>query len=145
MTASGTISKGLFRGFNLRQKTILLTSFISLLLIAIVASNFFIDNRSMSTDFESKNLAPSFDHPFGTDWMGRDMFIRTLGGLGLSIMIGAIASTISTILSIILGLLSSVGKIEDSFVSWLVDVFLSIPHLLLIILISIGLGGVPQE
>lgn len=141
MTTAATINKGLFRGLNLRQKTILLISFMSLLLIAIVTSSVFIDGGSLSTDFGSKNLAPSLDHPFGTDWMGRDMFIRTLGGLGLSIVIGAIASTISTVLSVILGLLSSVGKIEDSFVSWLVDVFLSIPHLLLIILISIGLGG----
>ncbi|MDD4497684.1 MAG: ABC transporter permease, partial [Methanosarcinaceae archaeon] len=61
--------------------------------------------------------------------------------LGLSIVIGAFASTISAVLTVILGLLSSAGKTADSFVSWLVDLFLSIPHLLLIILISIGFGG----
>src|SRR5690606_29961057 len=45
------------------------------------------------------------------------------------------------VLAVVLGLLSSAGKVADSFISWLVDLFLSIPHLLLIILISIGLGG----
>ncbi|WP_321418319.1 ABC transporter permease [uncultured Methanomethylovorans sp.] len=136
-----TMNKRSFIGMNLRQRTILLIGFMSLLLITIVISSLFIDSKSLSTNFGSKNLAPSLEHPFGTDWMGRDMFTRTVGGLGLSIVIGAFASTISTVLSVILGLLSSIGKVEDSFVSWLVDLSLSIPHLLLIIMISIGLGG----
>lgn len=140
-TAVVTVNKGVFGGLNLRQKTILIIGFTSLLLLAIVISSIFIGEDSLQTDFSSKNLNPSLEHPFGTDWMGRDMFIRTLEGLGLSILIGAFASTISTLLAIILGLLSSAGKTADSAISWLVDLFLSIPHLLLIVLISIGLGG----
>jgi peptide/nickel transport system permease protein len=140
-TAVVTVNRSLFRGLNLRQKTLLIIGFTSLLLFAIVVSSLFVDGDSLPTDFSSKNLAPSLEHPFGTDWMGRDMFTRTLEGLGLSIVIGAFASIISTVITIILGLLSSAGKTADSFVSWLVDLFLSIPHLLLIILISIGLGG----
>ncbi len=140
-TAVVTVNKGVFRGLNLRQKTLLIIGFTSLLLLAIVISSMFIGEESLQTNFGSKNLNPSPEHPFGTDWMGRDMFVRTLEGLGLSILIGAFASTISTVLAIILGLLSSAGKIADSTISWLVDLFLSIPHLLLIVLISIGLGG----
>jgi peptide/nickel transport system permease protein len=140
-TAVPMNSKGLFRGLNLRQRTILLISLMSLLLMTVLASSLYIDSTSLSTNFDSRNLAPSLEHPFGTDWMGRDMFARTLTGLGLSIMVGAFASSISTSVSVFLGLLSSMGKTADSFVSWLVDLFLSIPHLLLIILISIGLGG----
>jgi len=140
-TAVVTVNRSLFRGLNLRQKTLLIIGFTSLLLLAIVVSSLFVDGDSLPTDFSSKNLAPSLEHPFGTDWMGRDMFTRTLEGLGLSIVIGAFASLISAVLTVILGLLSSAGKAADSFVSWLVDLSLSIPHLLLIILISIGLGG----
>ncbi len=135
------VNRSLFRGLNLRQKTLLIIGFTSLLLLAIVVSSLFVDGDSLSTDFGSKNLAPSLEHPFGTDWMGRDMLTRTLEGLGLSIVIGAFASLISSVLTVILGLLSSAGKTVDSFVSWLVDLALSIPHLLLIILISIGMGG----
>lgn len=143
-TAVVNVNRSLFRGLNLRQKTLLIIGFTSLLLLAIVVSSLFIDGESLSTDFGSKNLAPSLEHPFGTDWMGRDMLTRTLEGLGLSIVIGAFASLISAVLTIILGLLSSAGKTADSLVSWLVDLSLSIPHLLLIILISIGLGGGAQ-
>lgn len=143
-TAVVNVNRSLFQGLNLRQKTLLIIGFTSLLLLAIVVSSLFIDGESLSTDFGSKNLAPSLEHPFGTDWMGRDMLTRTLEGLGLSIVIGAFASLISAVLTIILGLLSSAGKTADSLVSWLVDLALSIPHLLLIILISIGLGGGAQ-
>jgi peptide/nickel transport system permease protein len=140
-TAVVTVNKKAFIGLNLRQKTLLIIGFTSLLLLAIVLSSVFLRGEPLQTNFGSKNLAPSLEHPFGTDWMGRDMFIRTLEGLGLSIIVGALASIISTLLTVILGLLSSAGKNIDSFVSWFVDLFLSIPHLLLIVLISIGLGG----
>lgn len=140
-TAVINVNRSLFPGLNLRQKTLLIIGFTSLILLTIVVSSLFVGYESLPTDFGSKNLAPSFEHPFGTDWMGRDMLTRTLEGLGLSIVIGTFASLISSVLTVILGLLSSAGKTADSFVSWLVDLALSIPHLLLIILISIGLGG----
>jgi len=140
MNTTATFKKGVF-GLNLRQKTILIIGFTSLLLLAIVISSQVLGGESLPTNFGSRNLAPSLEHPFGTDWMGRDMLTRTVEGLGLSIIIGAVASTLSTALAIILGLFSSVGKKTDAFISWLVDLSLSIPHLLLIILISIGLGG----
>lgn len=130
-----------FINLNVRQKTILLIGITSLLLLSIIISSLFLETSSLPTDFSNKNLAPSLEHPFGTDWMGRDMFLRTIEGLGLSIFIGAIASSLSSAISIILGIFVSLGKEADSFVSWLVDLFLSLPHLLLIILISIALGG----
>ena len=141
MNTTVTMKKGLFKGLNLRQKTILIIGLTSVLLITIVISSWILSGESLPVNFGAKNLAPSLEHPFGTDWMGRDMLTRTVEGLGLSIVIGTIASTFSSVLAIILGLLSSAGKKADAFVSWLVDLFLSIPHLLLIILISIGLGG----
>lgn len=140
-TATVTLKKGLFFGLNLRQKTILIISLTSILLFAILISSLILGGESLPTNFASKNLAPSLEHPFGTDWMGRDMFIRTVEGLGLSLIVGFVASSLSTILAIVFGLFSSVSKRTDAFVSWLVDLFLSIPHLLFIILISIGLGG----
>ncbi len=130
-----------FRNMNLRKKTILVISLTTLLLLAVVITSLLINIDSISTNFGSKNLPPSFEHLFGTDWMGRDMFTRTMKGLGLSVMIGAFASTLSTIIALFLALFSSVNRHVDSFVGWLVDLFLSIPHLLLIILVSISLGG----
>ncbi|WP_299525899.1 ABC transporter permease [uncultured Methanobrevibacter sp.] len=126
---------------NLRTKTLLTISLTVFLLVVIVICSLFIDPKNITTNFSIINQSPSFEHLFGTDWMGRDMFTRTLKGLGLSIQIGAIASILSSIIAITLGLLSSFNKYLDSFISWIVDLVLSVPHILLIIVISICLGG----
>ena len=119
-------NKGLFSSLNLRQKTLLTIALTGLLLLVIFISGMMI-NANLPTDFSIKMQPPSFEHIFGTDWMGRDMFIRTIKGLSLSIMIGIGASIISSIIATILA-------------SWLIDLFASIPHILLIMMISIALG-----
>lgn len=125
---------------NLRQKTLLLIALISLVLVSIFLSSYSIDTNTMVTNFVLRNQAPSFEHIFGTDWLGRDMFMRTIKGLGLSIMIGAIASVLSSIVAMIMAFISSINKYGDVIMSWLIDFFSSIPHLLLLIMISICLG-----
>jgi peptide/nickel transport system permease protein len=124
---------------NLRTKTLVIIALSALIIVSIFVSGYFI--RDIPTSFISANQMPSFAHPFGTDWMGRDMFQRTVAGLGLSIMVGFIASVVSTFISIILGLFSSFNKFADESVAGIIDLFGSIPHILLIILISILFGG----
>ena len=124
---------------NLRTKTLVIIALSALVIVSIFVCGYFI--RDIPTSFISANQMPSFEHIFGTDWMGRDMFQRTIAGLGLSIMVGFIASVISTIISIVLGLFSSFNKFADEFVAGIIDLFGSIPHILLIILVSIMFGG----
>ena len=94
------------------------------------------------TNLAERNQEPSLDHLFGTDWMGRDMFARTLSGLGLSIGVGLIGAASSSIIAVILGLAAAAfGKTADRIISWLIDLFLSVPHLVALILISFTLGG----
>ena len=139
-TQKGSIYNSIAK-MNLRTKTLLTITITLLILIIVMISSFFIDSNSILTNFSAMNQPPSFEHIFGTDWMGRDMFIRTLKGLGLSVQIGAGASILSSIIAILLAFVGSVNKFLDGFIAWLIDLFLSIPHILLIILISIALGG----
>ena len=132
-------NKGLFSSLNLRQKTLLTIGLTGVVLLIIFISGWMID-ANLPTDFAIKMQAPSFSHPFGTDWMGRDMFIRTIKGLSLSIVIGVGASVISSIIATILAFVASVNRWFDEFVSWLIDLFASIPHILLLMMISIALG-----
>ena len=126
--------------FNLRTKTIIVIAIAILILICVLLSSFFIP-INLPTNFTSINQAPSLQHLFGTDWMGRDMFLRTIKGLSLSVFVGTFAAIISTIVAISLGLLSSINKYTDEFVAIIIDFINSIPHILLIILISIACGG----
>ena len=124
---------------NLRTKTIVIIILSVILIVGIIVGSTFIGE--IPTNFSSANQMPSFEHLFGTDWMGRDMFQRTVAGLGLSLIVGFIASGVSTVISILLGLFSSFNRFSDEVVAEIIDLFGSIPHILLIILISIMCGG----
>ena len=54
--------------------------------------------------FDQINQAPSLRHPFGTDWLGRDMLFRTLKGLSISIRIGLFSSVVSSVIALLLGI-----------------------------------------
>ena len=124
---------------NLRTKTLVIIFLSAILIVSIFVSGYFI--RDIPTSFANANQLPSLEHLFGTDWMGRDMFQRTIAGLGLSLMVGFIASVVSTFISIVLGLFSSFNRFADEIVAGIIDLFGSIPHILLIIIVSIMFGG----
>lgn len=139
MTEIPWYNKGLFSSLNLRQKTLLTIGLTGLILLVIFICGW-MTNANLPTGFSIKMQAPSLVHPFGTDWMGRDMFTRTIKGLSLSIVIGIGASVISSIIATILAFLASANKWLDEAVSWAIDLFASIPHILLLMMISIALG-----
>jgi peptide/nickel transport system permease protein len=114
----------------------------SLFLALVVALSFLLKDERIATHLDSKNLPPSLLHPFGTDWLGRDMFARTVKGLSLSIYIGITASFVSVIAALVLGLASAaMGKAVDAAITWFIDLFMAIPHLVAILLIAFTLGG----
>lgn len=127
---------------GIREKTILSILTFSCFLIGIIVFGSFISEKQIAIDLTQKNISPNLDYLFGTDWMGRDMFYRTIKGLSLSMKIGVMASMISGLIALTLGLMSAtMGKTVDSIITWIIDLFLSVPHALVIILISISLGG----
>ncbi len=110
-------------------------------LAAITIAGTVFADEAMVVDFSRKNLAPCGQYIFGTDWMGRDMFVRTLTGLSMSIKIGLLAAGVSSIIAFILGTLAAtMGKTVDSIITWIIDLVMGIPHILLLILISYAFG-----
>lgn len=127
---------------NRRQRTILTIIISFLFLSSIIIGSLLLNDNRIDTNFNEKSLAPSFHHLFGTDWLGRDMFTRTIKGLTLSIGVGLIGAFSSTVIAVILGIsAATMGKTVDRIVSWMIDLFLSVPHLVTLILISFSLGG----
>lgn len=127
--------------WNRRKSALLLVGSALVLLAAVTAAGFFLSEQAVQTDFSRKNLAPSLSFLFGTDWMGRDMLARTLAGLSLSIRIGILTAAVSSFLALILGVAAAVfGRRADAVVSWCVDLCMGIPHILLVMLISLAFG-----
>lgn len=112
-----------------------------LLLAAVTAAGILLRDAAAVTDFTRKNLPPTPAYPFGTDWMGRDMLARTLAGLSLSIRLGILTAGASGLIALILGTAAAtLGKKADAAVSWLIDLVMGVPHILLLLLISLALG-----
>lgn len=110
-------------------------------LTAITIAGQIFAEEAMVTDFSRKNLPPCARYIFGTDWMGRDMFLRALTGLSMSIKIGLLAAGVSSVIAFVLGTLAAtMGKTVDSIITWIIDLVMGIPHILLLILISYAFG-----
>lgn len=127
---------------NLRTRTIFTISIACVFLMSVVLGSIFLDEGRIATNLQERNSPPSLEYLFGTDWLGRDMFTRTIMGLSISMGVGLIGAIGSTSIALILGIASAaMGKVVDSLISWLIDLFLSVPHLVTLILISFTLGG----
>jgi peptide/nickel transport system permease protein len=127
---------------NRRTRTFLTILIASVFLVSVVLGSIFLDEGRIATNLQERNFSPSLDHLFGTDWLGRDMFTRTIMGLSLSMGVGLIGAIGSTSIALLLGIASAtMGKFVDRLISWLIDLFLSVPHLVTLILIAFTLGG----
>ena len=126
---------------NQRKKIIVLLAFSITIFITILIAGFLLTDKAVNAHFMEQNIAPCLEHPFGTDWLGRDMIARTLKGLSISIIIGLGASTLSAIIALILAfLVATFGKRVDSFVNFMVNTSMGLPHILLLILICVAVG-----
>lgn len=126
---------------NQRKKTVILFTITLLLLVLITLVGGYCNAGARVTDFTRKNLPPSLTCLFGTDWLGRDMLFRTLAGLSMSIRIGLCAAGFSAVIALVLGICAAVlGDKVDAVISFLIDMILGIPHILLLLLISYALG-----
>lgn len=129
------------KNLNYRTKLLILTSILFLLLVFIYACGILISEDMVTGSFLNAKQPPSFKHPFGTDALGRDLFFRTLKGLSVSITVGLAASSISAVIALLVGITVATGsKRIDFFSNWIIDLVMSIPHTILIILISFALG-----
>ena len=99
-----------------RKKSKILSFIIISLILSIMVFGTLISDEMMAANFKGKNQFPSLSHPFGTDWLGRDMFFRTVKGLRNSIVIGTIASLVSSVIAII------VGGLAGTMPKWVDDI-----------------------
>lgn len=126
---------------NVRSQIIIYTSIAAVYLLVVLIWGKLMPESAYAVRYADKFLAPSLSHPFGTDYMGRDMFYRSIRGLSNSLIIGLAASLISSVIALVFGISSAiVGGKYDKFILLLVDSCMGLPHLVLLILISVLLG-----
>ena len=126
---------------NRRTRVVILSVILALLFAAVYAAGVLIPDSLVDPSFLNTKLPPSMEHPFGTDALGRDLFFRTLKGLSISMTVGMVASLISAVIAVLIGIAAAMGsKRVDNLINWVIDLVMGVPHMVLIMLISVAMG-----
>ncbi|MFE5050281.1 ABC transporter permease [Streptomyces sp. NPDC056637] len=116
------------RAWRVRASAVLVAAVV--LAVLVVPPLAHLDEQAV--DLAAKLQPPSWTHPFGTDDVGRDLLLRCVYGLRVSLLVGVVAAVVATAIGTTAGALAgAVGGWTDRVVMRLVDVFSSVPHLLL--------------
>lgn len=91
-----------------------------------------------TTDLSNTNKPPSAEHWFGTDDLGRDVFVRTWKGAQVSLFVGVVATLIDLFIGIIYGgIMGFYGGKVDEFMNRFAEILYAIPYLLVVILLLV--------
>lgn len=129
------------RKHPLRGKHVLSALVLGLIVLGCVCSEWVMTKDPTYMDLAHCAAAPGREFWFGTDTMGRDIFSMIWYGGRLSLLIGAAATAISTLLAVVFGALSgSAPEWLDALLMRAAEIVLSIPNLLLIVFLQAILG-----
>jgi oligopeptide transport system permease protein len=81
-------------------------------------------------------------HVIGSDALGRDMLARLFTGLGVSLAIGAVATTVSLVIGVAWGATAGyLGGVVDEVMMRIVDVLYSLPYIFFVIILMVTFGS----
>ncbi|ETT86555.1 ABC transporter permease [Viridibacillus sp. FSL R5-0477] len=117
-----------------------LIALMAILLMAIFAPIF--SQYTYSEQLGLYNKAPSAANWFGTDDLGRDVFVRVWEGARISLFIGITAAIIDLVIGVVWGSISGLaGERVDNIMMRIADVLTAVPYLLVVIVLSVVLGN----
>ncbi|MDF2503980.1 MULTISPECIES: ABC transporter permease [Clostridium] len=128
---------------RIRKDKMALTGLIIIVIIIVFAifSPIFSKYTYDFQDLNQANQWPSLQHTFGTDNLGRDLFVRTMYGARISLSIGFVASFISLTIGVLYGGISGLlGGKADIIMMRIVDILYSIPSMIYVILLMVIIG-----
>lgn len=115
---------------------------LGVLLYIIIGSIIYSERDANFNDPTIRLMAPSSEHPFGTDTVGRDILARTIYGGQISLLIGLSSITIAVTIGTSVGVLSGFyGGMVDAVLMRFTEALLSVPVLLLLLVMSKFFSG----
>lgn len=115
--------------------------FSALLLSMLTAYGLSLLMVEIPINLQARHLPPSPDNWFGTDNMGRDLWLRCFLAALTSLQIGVSAAICSGIIAMLVASLTLLHPGVDQALRLIIDTLLSLPHLMLLILICFTVGG----
>jgi len=114
---------------------------LALIALGCLLANVIAPGNANYMDLASPAKAPCAQYPFGTDMMGRSIFAMIWHGGRVSLLIGVLATALSTAIAVIYGTVSGVGPVWlDTLMMRVTEIFLSVPSLLIVIFLQAILG-----
>ncbi|MEL0660386.1 oligopeptide ABC transporter permease OppC [Psychromonas arctica] len=126
----------------MRNKAAMLSLFIlTAIIIAVIIVPMLSEFSYDDTDWYALHQPPSSDHLFGTDSLGRDLFVRTLIGGRISMMVGVLGALVAVIIGTVYGATSGfMGGKVDRIMMRILEVLYSIPFMFLVIVLVTFFG-----
>ena len=130
---------------RLRRNRAAMTSLLllGLLVVAVTIGPLLSPHAFDGSDWDAILLAPTLagGHWFGTDFLGRDLLVRTLHGGRISLLIGLSATLVSLLIGVVWGATAGyVGGRVDAFMMRVVDILYALPFMFFVILLMVFFG-----
>ncbi|MFQ3176107.1 MAG: oligopeptide transport system permease protein [Psychromonas sp.] len=111
------------------------------IIVAVIVVPIFAEFAYDDTDWYALHQAPSAVHLFGTDSLGRDLFVRTLIGGRISLMVGVLGAFVAVVIGTVYGATSGfIGGKVDRAMMRLLEILYSIPFMFLVIVLVTFFG-----
>ena len=112
-----------------------------IILLCLIGPLLFGQHSGETNNLENAFQKPSGSHWFGTDDLGRDVFVRTLEGGRISLAVGFLATAVSLVIGVVYGSFAGyVGGRTDAFLMRIVDILYSLPFTIFVILLMVIFG-----
>ena len=126
------------------NRTVLFTGSTLLFLIVLaVAGPLISPNDYLATNFDNALGAPTWRDMrlFGSDELGRDVFVRTMQGVQVTILVALVASAVSLVIGVTYGAIAGyVGGRVDAVMMRFVDTLYALPFIFFVILVMVAFG-----
>lgn len=140
--ASKTFVKDAWDRFKKNKLALFGLIFLTVLIIGAILVPMLSPYNYESQDILNRNALPSLAHPFGTDKLGRDIFVRVMYGARISLAVGFSTAAINLVIGIVYGGISGyIGGKVDMVMMRVIDVIYAVPTLLYIVLILMIFGN----
>ncbi len=131
-----------FRRYSRNRLAVFGLVFLAILVLAALSANIIAPDGYDVQNYKIKFTGPCPEHLLGTDYLGRDNLVRMIYGARISLSIGVVTTVIGTLIAVFIGMIAGFyGGKADNILMRIMDIFLSIPSILLSIVLAAVFGG----
>jgi oligopeptide transport system permease protein len=126
----------------MRNKAAMVSLFIlTLMTLAVIFLPMFAQYAFDDTDWYAMHAAPTAEHWFGTDALGRDLYVRTLVGGRISLMVGVLGALVAVVIGTLYGAASGfIGGRVDRIMMRILEILYAVPFMFLVIVLVTFFG-----